>query len=80
MENELKHTEAEKYFKDLQLKSIQKIDEALLHISTFLKIMRPYGYITIGEETEEQTEICKKFSEVKDFINKYVQRKRNQAG
>lgn len=26
------------------------------------------------EETEEQTEICKKFSEVKDFIEKYVKR------
>lgn len=72
----MKHTE-EKYFKELELNSIQKIDEALLHISTFLKIMRPYGYITIGEETEEQTEICKKFSEVKDFINKYVQRKKH---
>lgn len=66
---------AEKDFELLLLKQEQEVKESLEKINNFIKIMRPYGYITIGEETEEQTEICKKFSEVKDFINKYVQRK-----
>ncbi len=52
----------------------QEVKESFEKINNFIKTMRPYGYITIGKETDEQTEMVRKLNDISNFIEKYIKR------